>query len=154
MCLGWAGRGSNGKGFESHGECVSEHYTNGKGPRSTTMSRAIQSEGDGAPSSAPYAPLHLILDSVRNVKRKTISVEKAVRQYALSTVKGSLNFAEHFAEQGYTSKHATKNAVNYGIKMLEASVGIDNVERVASDLRSMAVIAGSLADYLERKLSR
>ena len=85
------------------------------------------------------------------MKRKTISVEKAVRQYALSTVKGSLNFAEHFAEQGYTSKHATKNAVNYGIKMLEASVGIENIERVASDLKSMAIIAQSLARYLESK---
>jgi hypothetical protein len=85
------------------------------------------------------------------MKRKTISVEKAVRQYALSTVKASLNFAEHFAEHGYTSIHATKNAVNYGIKMLEASVGIDNIERVESDLRSMAVIAESLADYLESK---
>jgi hypothetical protein len=87
------------------------------------------------------------------VKRKTISIEKAVRQYALSTVKGSLNFAEHFAERGYTSKHATKNAVNYGIKMLEASVSNDNIERVASDLKSMAVIAQSLADHLERKIS-
>ncbi len=85
------------------------------------------------------------------MKPRVISLEKAVRQYALSTVKGSLNFAEHFAEQGYSSKHATRNAVKYGIGQLEASVSIDNLERVASDLKSMAVIAQSLADYLERK---
>ncbi len=87
------------------------------------------------------------------MKRKLISVENAVRQYALSTVKGSLNLAEHFAKQGYSSKHATKNAVSYGIGQLEASVNIDNIDRVASDMKSMAIIAQSLADYLERKKS-
>ena len=94
---------------------------------------------------------YLTIDSVRKVKRKVISVERAVRQWALSTVKGSLNFAEHFAEQGYPSKHASRNAVNYAIRQLEASVSIDNIERVASDLKSMAIIAQSLADYLEQK---
>ncbi len=82
-----------------------------------------------------------------------ISIDDALRQQALSAVKGSLNFAEHFAKQGYPSKHATMNAVNYGIGQLEASVTIDNIESVASDLKSMAVIAQSLADYLERKKS-
>ncbi len=85
------------------------------------------------------------------MKRKVVSVEDWVRQYALSTVKGSLNFAEHFARRGYSSKHASQNAVNYGIGQLEAGVSIDNIERIEGDFRAMAVIAESLAEYLEKK---
>jgi len=81
---------------------------------------------------------------------KVKPIEEWVENYVISTIQGAFKTKRHWMKEGYDEKHAIKNAVNYALGQLKASVSSDNIETTIKAFREMAVIATTFANLLEQ----
>ncbi len=86
------------------------------------------------------------------MSRGSFLTEKAVRNYVVSTVKGTFQTYQHWLAQGYSQMHAIDNAMKYAAGQLRSGVSVDNIQQSLDDIETISIIAQTIAIILRRDL--
>ncbi len=80
--------------------------------------------------------------------------ERSERNYALSTVRATLNTYQYWLRKGYPEKHAMDNALKYALGQLHSIITPDNLGESLRNFALMSSISGAIALVLERELKK
>jgi len=85
------------------------------------------------------------------VKVKVKPMKKIVRNYVLSTAKAMMNYRDHLVEKGFQDDYAMKKAIEYGINMLNASLGETfTPQEAAVSFKELADVCTALANLCSK----
>ena len=77
--------------------------------------------------------------------------EMSERDYALSTVRGTMNTYQYWVRQGYSEKHAMDNAMKYAVGQVKSIISTDRLGQSHRNFELVASISATIAKVLERE---